>query len=111
MSVMAEPARVGLFAETPNGPLASKYRGYVISGDNGVLNTTDVTLSTPLVADRDLVRELSSLAPAQLKPIFCRYSKTGKDDGVTPVIFGDGHAKHHSAKTLKVPGKVIWRFR
>ena len=112
MGQMDEPARVGLFAETPNGPLANKYRGYVISGDNGSLDTVDVTKSTPLVADRDLVAELGSTrTPAQLKPIYARYSKTGKDDGVTPVIFGDGHAKHFSAKTLKTPGKVIWRFR
>lgn len=111
-SQMEEAARVGLFAETPNGPLASKYRGYVISGDSGGLDTVDVTRSIPLVADRDLVAELgATLAPAQLKPIFARYGRTGRDEGVTPVIFGDGHAKHHSAKSLKVPGRVIWRFR
>jgi hypothetical protein len=110
MGAMDEASRVGLFAETPNGPLADKYRGYVFSPDNGVLNTTDVTLSTPLVADKDLVAG-SALAPSQLKPIFCRYSKTGNNDGVSPIIFGDGHAKHYSAKAIKVPGKIIWRFR
>lgn len=109
---MDEPTKVGLFAETPTGPLANKYRGYVISGDNGFLDTQDVRNSLPLVADRDLVAELGgTLSPAQLKPIQCRYGRTGKDDGVTPVIFGDGHAKHFSARALKTRGKVVWRFR
>lgn len=108
-----ESARIALFATTPNGPMADKYRGYVFSPYNGPLNVTDKRMSLPLVSDRDLVKELGgSLSPAMLKPIYARYHRTGKDDGVTPVIFADGHTKTYSAKAINSMGtNIIWRFR
>ena len=35
----------------------------------------------------------------------------GTGNGVTPIIFADGHAKLLSANSLNTFGKVIWRFR
>jgi hypothetical protein len=72
----------------------------------------DKRLSVPLTSDRDLVQELNTLTPSQLKPVFCRYQRTGNDDGVTPVIFGDGHARVYTAKAINSFGTGIhWRFR
>ncbi|MFZ4508429.1 MAG: type II secretion system protein [Fimbriimonas sp.] len=107
-----ESASVGLIATTPHGVAGSKARGHVFSPYNGPVNPEDKRLSAPLTSDRDLVVELSNLAPGQLKPIYCRYGTTGKDDGTTPVIFADGHAKSYSAKSIIGFGsKIIWRFR
>jgi hypothetical protein len=119
MGQMEEPSRVGMFAVTPDGPLGQKYRGYVFGPDNGTTYRPDYTaftsleLAVPLTADRDLVAELGgTLSPAQMKPIYARYGKTGRDDGITPVIFGDGHAKGYSAKTIKTGASgILWRFR
>lgn len=111
-SFTEESSKVALFAVTPNGPIANKYRGYSFSPYNGPEHPTDKRLSVPLVSDRDLVLELSSLSPSQLKPVYCRYQKTGNDDGVTPVIFADGHAKVFTAKAINSFGTGIqWRFR
>lgn len=110
-SRMDEPSRTGLFACTPNGPMAAKYRGYVFAPDNGTFDVTNYQNATPLASDRDLVQELSSRPASQLKPIYARYGRTGKDGGTTPVIFGDSHAKVYSAKQIQTPGLIIWRFR
>lgn len=112
MGKMDEPALTGLFATTPHGPTADKYRGYVFSPYNSVEHPTDKRLSPPLVSDRDLVKEMNNLPPSQLKPIYARYGKTSRDDGTTPVIFGDGHAKTYTAKAIKgMSSGIIWRFR
>lgn len=115
---MKYPAQVGLFATTPNGPAGSRYRGFIFSADNGTTFRPDYTAFTdldqavPLASDRDLVAELSTLTPAQLKPILARYGRTGNDDGTTPVIFADGHAKTYTAKMIANGGSgIIWRFR
>jgi prepilin-type N-terminal cleavage/methylation domain-containing protein len=112
-SAAEESSRVALFTTTPNGPLADKYRGYTFSPYNGIINTTDKRLSPPLVSDRDLVKELGgTLTPAMLKPVYARYHKTGHDDGVTPVVFADGHTRTYSAKKILGMGDgIIWRFR
>ena len=103
---------VGLFAVTPNGPTEKNYRGYEFSPYNGSPNLENPKLSPPLASDRDLVKELSMLGPDALKPIFCPYLSTGSDDGFTPVIFADGHAKDYSAKQISGGGSgIIWRFR
>lgn len=117
-SIMEETSRVGLFASTPDGVPGTKYRGYVISPDNGTTRRADYTTFTnleqavPLASDRDLVQELNTLAPGQLKPIFARYNRTGRDDGTTPVVFADGHAKMIQAKRIANGSSgIIWRFR
>ncbi|MBS1714433.1 MAG: prepilin-type N-terminal cleavage/methylation domain-containing protein [Armatimonadetes bacterium] len=115
MNAMDRPAEVGLFAITPDGPVGTKYRGYVISPDNGTaywnLPFTKLEQAVPLVSDRDLVAELGgSLAPGQMKPIYARYLADGKDAGQTPVVLGDMHAKTFSAASIRA-GKVVWRFR
>ncbi len=117
-SSMDEPATVGLFAVTPDGEPGTKYRGYVFSPDNGTLLEADVEGfdyrdAVPLASDRDLVQELGAmLTPSQLKPIYARYGKTGTDQGRTPVIFADGHAKTYSAASIKSGGSgILWRFR
>ncbi|MBS1709760.1 MAG: prepilin-type N-terminal cleavage/methylation domain-containing protein [Armatimonadetes bacterium] len=117
LSAMDAPADVALFANTPDGPTANKYRGYVFSPDNGTryqgLTLTDLKDARPLASDRDLVAELGgTLSPAQMKPIYARYSKTGHDDGSTPIIFGDSHAKSTNVKAIQAAkSNIIWRFR
>jgi len=118
-----ESARTGLFAVTPNGPkgdTTTKHRGYVFNPYNG-LNSPDgiYAKGLPMISDRNLTTETGdanypnspSLAAGALKTIYCRYHKTGKNDGHSPVIFADGHAKSYSAKNLNAFGTVIWRFR
>ncbi len=123
MGRMEEPASVGLFATTPDGTVGSKARGYAVSPDNGTTyrpdwtgTFTDLKFAVPLASDRDLVVELggppTNLTPGRLKPIYARYSKTGKNDGVTPVVFGDSHAKSYTAKSIATgASKIVWRFR
>ena len=103
---------IGLFAVTPDGPTASNYRGYEFSPYNGAPNTEHPRLSPPLVSDRDLVKEMTQLGPDALKPIYCRYMSTGQDEGFTPVVFADGHAKDYSAKQIQDgSSNIVWRFR
>jgi prepilin-type N-terminal cleavage/methylation domain-containing protein/prepilin-type processing-associated H-X9-DG protein len=114
-----EPARIPLFADTANaqkGAAMDKYRGYVfdpcVSG--GKVNTLDARLSTPLVSDRDLVKELNSLPAGQLKPIYARHFATGKDNGMATVLLADGHVKVYSAAGILAQDKganLLWRFR
>lgn len=104
------PASIGLFATTPNSK-DGKERGYVFNPYNGPDDPAGVYQNgLPLIADVNLCKD-SSKGAGQLKPIFARYGATGNGDGVTPVIFADGHAKSYSAKALNSYGKVIWRFR
>ncbi|MDQ2986297.1 MAG: DUF1559 domain-containing protein [Armatimonadota bacterium] len=116
-TTVTSPSRIGeisktaLFADTPAGPLAEKYRGHVFSPYNGPVNAADPQYSIPLTSDRDLVKELNHLAPSQLKPIWCRHNKTGKDEGFSSIIFADLHAKSYSAKSILAMDKIIWRFR
>lgn len=109
-------AAVGLFAVTPNGKTENSYRGYEFSPYNGAPNLEKPQFSPPLVSDRDLVKEMTtppaSLPADALKPIYCRYMSTGKDEGFTPVVFADGHAKDYDAKSISEGGSgIIWRFR
>jgi hypothetical protein len=110
-SRISEVSRTALFADTPAGPLAEKYRGYVFSPYNGPVNAENPEYSIPLTSDRDLVKELNNLAPSQLKPIWCRHNRTGKDEGFSSIIFADLHAKSYSARSILAKDKIIWRFR
>jgi len=118
-----ESSRTGLFAVTPNGPkgdTTSKHRGYVFNPYNGMNSPDgDYKKGLPMISDRNLTSEAGdanyptspSLSAGALKPIYCRYHKDGKNNGHSPVIFADGHAKSYSAKSLNAFGTVIWRFR
>ncbi len=106
-----ESSRTGLFATTPN-KTTGNYRGYVFNPFNGPNHPTDPLKGLPLISDRDLVKELPALTPAQLKPIWCRYQRTGKDDGKTPMIFADGHVKTYAAAHMNsFESGIIFRFR
>lgn len=111
---LEEDARVPLFGDTASGPGDLKYRGYVFDPYVGPANTVDPRLGPPLVADRDLVMELNHLRPSQLKPLYCRHQKTGRDEGMCLLIFADGHAKNYSAKSILAQqggANLLWRFR
>lgn len=113
LAVMDEPARTVLMADTACGPTALKYRGYVFDPMNGLENTVDPRLSTPLVADVDLVAG-SPLPPSRLKPVLCRHFATGDNRGRASLIFGDSHAKSYSAASILAQDRganLIWRFR
>lgn len=108
-----EPSRTVLLGDTANGPTVSKYRGYVFDPMNGKVNASDVRLSTPLVADTDLVAG-SALTPAQLKPLYCRHFRDGQNHGTASLIFADGHAKSYTAAAILAQdggANLIWRFR
>jgi prepilin-type N-terminal cleavage/methylation domain-containing protein len=117
-SQMEETSRTGMLAVTPHGPPGSRYRGFVFGADNGThlrpdfTTFTDLKQAVPLASDRDLVPELPSWDPSLLKPIFARYGATGRDDGTTPIIFADCHAKSYRAQAIKTGASgIIWRFR
>jgi hypothetical protein len=81
---------------------------------NGRPNPVDARLGTPLVADRDLVNEFSSLPPSALKPLHARHSARGDDSGRAVLIFGDGHADIYAAAAILAQDKgaaLHWRFR
>jgi prepilin-type N-terminal cleavage/methylation domain-containing protein len=118
-----ETAKVGLFTVTPNAPVGvttTKHRGYVFNPYNG-LNSPDgdYKKGLPMISDRDLVVEAGdalypnspSLPAGALKPVYARYGADKQGNGVTPVIFADGHCKIYSAKQMNVFGSIIWRFR
>lgn len=114
---MEEPSRVGMFATTPPGSPGSRNRGFVFGADNGTQFRPDFTsfssldLAVPLASDRDLVSEMN-LEANDLKPILAPFGKTGRDQGTTPVIFADGHARSYSAQSIKTGASGIrWRFR
>ena len=115
LASLDEPSRTVLLADTPSGPTASKYRGYVFdpSVPGGLKNALDFRLSTPLVADRDLVIG-SPLPPAELKPVYCRHHADGQNHGVGSLMFADGHAKAYSAASILAQDRganLIWMFR
>jgi hypothetical protein len=115
-SVADEPAIVGLFATTPGG--LNKERGYVFNPYNGPNSPDGVyKKGLPLVADVNICTtpykgvDYTGLGPGALKPIFAMYNKTGGGQGVSPVVFADGHTKTFSANAMATFGKIIWRFR
>jgi prepilin-type N-terminal cleavage/methylation domain-containing protein len=110
-SVAEEPASIGLFSTTPHG-VGGKWRGYVFNPYNGPADPGgDYKKGLPIIADYDYVAANPALSPGEMKPIFARYGADGKGNGMTPVIFADGHAKAYSAKAMNSFGKIIWRFR
>lgn len=105
-------------AVTPDGLPGTKYRGFVFGADNGTIyrddyvSFTDLSQAVPLASDRDLVAELNTLDASELKPIWTRFGKTGDDQGTSPIVFADGHAKTYSGISIKNGGSnIIWRFR
>ena len=123
LSQMDEPARIPLFGDTANADISTgnigKYRGYVFDPyvQNAFVpdpNPANPRLTPPLVADRDLVQELSSRAPGQLKPLFARHHATGRNTGFVTVLLADGHVKSYSAAAILAQEKganLLWRFR
>lgn len=108
-----EPARTVLFAETAAGDPNLKYRGYTFDPEvpGGRKYPTDTRLNTPLVADRDLVAG-SPLSPGQLKPVYCRHFRDGKDNGRTHTVLADGHVKSYTASQILGMDRganLIWR--
>ena len=113
LATLDDPSRTVLMADTPCGPTSLKYRGYVFDPMNGIANPVDPRLSTPLVADVDLVAG-SPLPPSLLKPVFCRHFADGTNRGMASLIFGDSHAKSYSAASILAQERganLIWRFR
>ena len=108
LSMMEKPVITPLFADTPNGPTADKYRGFTFDPFNGQTNTLDPRFGTPLISERDLVKELSSLPPAALKPVIARHS------GQAILILADGHARAYPVNVILAQEKgagLYWRFR
>ncbi len=113
-SDMARPSAAPLFGDTPNGPVAEKYRGYIFDPYNGKANPDDPELGTPLISDRDLVKELAHLEPARLKPMYARHMAKGNDSGRAVVLFGDGHVGIYRASVIlaqRAENDLRWRFR
>jgi prepilin-type N-terminal cleavage/methylation domain-containing protein len=107
-STMENPSLAPLFADSANGPTADRYRGFTFDPYNGVANAIDGRLGTPLISDRDLVRELSGLPPAALKPVLARHAR------LAILIFGDGHASSHTTESILAQDRgaaLHWRFR
>ncbi len=129
-----EVARTGLIVTTPNS-LNGKERGYVFNPYNGATPTTGTASENyknglPLISDVNICTTVAAMnaltpctpagvgffdctanAPGALKPVYARFRANKKGDGVTPVIFADGHAKSFTANALNTFGNVIWRFR
>jgi len=111
---MESPSLTPLFGDTAAGPTSSKYRGYVFDPYNGAANPQDPRLGTPLVADQDLVKDLATLPPASLKPLYARHFANGANQGRVILILADGHASAHSAASVLAQEKgagLHWRFR
>jgi prepilin-type N-terminal cleavage/methylation domain-containing protein/prepilin-type processing-associated H-X9-DG protein len=128
-----DSARTGLVVTTPNS-VGGKERGYVFNPYNGAQPTTGTTAENysrglPLIADVNLcttsgILPVGSPCPLSgglsnctgnsaggLKPVYARFRSDGRNNGTTPVVFADGHAKVYSANRLNTFGEVIWRFR
>jgi prepilin-type processing-associated H-X9-DG protein len=61
-----------------------------------------------LVSEKDLVKELSQLAPAALKPVHARHG------GSVIIIHADGHARNYTAPAILAQERgaaLHWRFR
>ena len=109
---LEQPSLTPLFGDTASGLTADRYRGYVFDPYNGPADATDPRLGRPLLADRDLVRELSTLTPAQLKPLFARHLANGQSGGRMSLLCADHHADVRTAAALLAPGnRLFWRFR
>ena len=107
-SMIESPTLTPLFGDTPNGPTADKYRGFTFDPYNGQSNPSDPRLGTPLISERDLVKELASVPPSALKPLLSRHS------GLVMLIFADGHASAYSTAAVLAQAKgagLYWRFR
>lgn len=117
LASLEEPARSVLIADTPSGPMAEKYRGYVFDPRNGRQNTQDFRLSTPLVADWDLLKDAAvggALTPTRLKPVYCRHHADRKNSGRASLMFADGHAKSYSAAFIlsqQNGANLHWKLR
>ena len=128
-----DSASTGLVVTTPNS-VNGKERGYVFNPYNGAQPTTGTTAENyrrglPLIADVNLCTTSGILPvgspcplsgvlsnctgnfPGGLKPVYARFRSDGRNNGTTPVVFADGHAKVYSANRLNTFGEVIWRFR
>lgn len=116
-----EPTRTPFFTDTPNADVATgslgKYRSYTFDPcvPSSLVNTTDPRLSTPLVADTDLVKKLGgTLSAGGLKPVFARHQANGQNAGRATVMFADGHVSTFSAAQILAQDKganLLWRFR
>ena len=108
-----EPSLAVLFADTPSGLIERKYRGYVFNPRNGKLNRLDPRRSTPLISDRDLVAEMSSKQPSQLKPVMARHGANGDDTGRSNLVLADGHVEAQTASSIlrqDAGANLIWNF-
>ena len=108
VSMMESPALAPLFGDSAAGPTADKYRGFTFDPYNGIANPGDARLGTPLISDRDLVKELATLPPAALKPLLARHARR------VILIFGDGHAAAYTTESILAQEKgaaLHWRFR
>ena len=108
-----EPSLAVLFADTPSGPIEKKYQGYVFSPKNGKRNRLDPRRSTPLVSDRDLVAEMSSKQPGQLKPVLARHGANGDDSGRSNLVLADGHVEAKTASSIlqqDAGANLVWDF-
>ena len=113
-TTLTTPVLIPLFTDSASGPTEERYRGYVVDPYNGQANAVDERMGTPLAADRDLVKELASLPPAALKPLFARHAARGDNSGRALLIFGDGHAAPYSARMILAQdrgARLFWRFR
>ena len=102
------PSQSPLFTDTAAGPTSEKYRGFTFDPYNGEANPTDPRFGTPLISDKDLVKELSHLSPAALKPVHARHG------GSVIVIHADGHAQSYTAQKMLAQDRgaaLHWRFR
>jgi prepilin-type N-terminal cleavage/methylation domain-containing protein len=107
-AMMDNPTMTPLFGDSANGPTADKYRGFTFDPYNGIANLSDPRLGTPLISDRDLVKELASLPASALKPLLARHSR------LVILIFGDGHAGAYTAESILAQERgaaLHWRFR
>ncbi len=121
LAKLDEPTRTPFFADTPNADVGSgslgKHRSYTFDPcvADSLVNTTDARLSTPLIADTDLVKTLGATLPAgSLKPVFARHQANGNNAGRATVMLADGHVTMFSAAQILAQDKganLLWRFR
>jgi prepilin-type N-terminal cleavage/methylation domain-containing protein len=114
LSQLDQASLTPLFGDTACGPTADRYRGYVFDPYNGPADANDARFGLPLLADRDLVQELPTLTPAQLKPLFARHLANGRNAGRLSLLYADHHADTRSAASLLPPAgatRLLWRFR
>jgi len=107
-AMMASPSLTPLFGDTPGGPTAEKYRGFTFDPYNGPSNAAEPRLGTPLISERDLVRELNHLPPSALKPLIARHS------GLVILLMADGHARACTVTNVLAQERgaaLHWRFR